>query len=124
MTIMVAFADKQKILDTATAELQNTPGNNGSEINADPESLKYDLEAINLSKKEVGAKVEITGMANFDPAKNIFDKNILVGFTEKDLELYFSQFNAVKDVRVEFSPFWVKKVPILKNHIEIKIQGK
>ncbi len=123
MTVGAVFAEKQKMLDKATEELQKTRGNNGGEVNVDPESFQYELEGMNLEGKEATAKVSLSGMVNFDPTKNIFDKNILVGFTESDLKLYFSQFNAINDVRVEFSPFWVKKVPILKDHITIKIQG-
>jgi hypothetical protein len=124
MTVTVVFAEKSKILETAASELQKVQGDKGGAVNVDPESLQYELAAVNMEKREATAKVTITGMINFDPSKNIFDKNILVGFTESDLKLYFSQFNAIKDVRVEFSPFWVKKVPILKDHITIQIQEK
>jgi len=61
-------------------------------------------------------------LATLDPSKDIFDKNLLVGFTENDLKLYFSQFDSIKDTKIEFTPFWVKKVPILKDHIIIKIE--
>ncbi len=124
MTIGAVFAEEEKIFQAASEEMKNTSAGQGTEINVNQESLQYELEAIEPGKKEATAKIQISGLANFDPTKNIFDKNILVGFTKSDLQLYFSQFKAIKDVGVEFSPFWVKKVPILKNHIEIKIQGK
>lgn len=124
ITVGAVFAEEEKIFQAASEELQNNSGNQGTEININRESLHYELVAFDPAKQEATINVKISGLANFDPTKNIFDKNILVGFTKSDLELYFSQFKAIKNVRVDFSPFWVKKVPILKNHIEIKIQGK
>ena len=123
MTVAAVTAEKAQILDQAKTKLLETVVNGQGTINLDPNSLKYELTEINPEKKEATAAIAISGMVNFDPTKDIFDKNILVGFTEDDLKLYFSQFEAVKNVRVEFSPFWVKKVPILKDHIVIQIQN-
>jgi len=121
--VAAVTAEKAQILDQAKTKLLETVVNGQGIINLDPNSLKYELTEINPEKKEATAAIAISGMVNFDPTKDIFDKNILVGFTEDDLKLYFSQFEAVKNVRVEFSPFWVKKVPILKDHIIIQIQN-
>lgn len=121
LTVTAVFADELQILEMAKNKLKESQGPKGEFINVDPSSLKYELINVDLENLEAKIKVSISGLATLDPAKDIFDKNLLVGFTEDDIKLYFSQFDSIQDVQVKFSPFWVKKVPILKDHIDIQI---
>jgi hypothetical protein len=122
LTVQSIFASKDEILNLASAKLKDSLGGKGEFVSVDPSSLEYELIDIDPEKKEARVKITISGLTTLDPEKNIFDKNLLVGFTEEDLKLYFSQFESIKDIRVEFSPFWVKKVPILKDHININVK--
>ncbi|MFH1890314.1 MAG: hypothetical protein ABIJ91_01970 [Candidatus Kuenenbacteria bacterium] len=122
ISVTAVFADRDNILNIAKKEIKESQGPKGEFVNIDPSSLKYKLTNIDTDKNEAEVDISIEGLMTFDPNKDIFDKNLLVGFTEEDLKLYFSQFESVKDVSVEFSPFWVKKVPILKDHIIIQVQ--
>ena len=122
LNIAAVFAQREQILELAKNKLEESQGPKGEFINVDPSSLKYELIQIDSDKSEAQVKVEISGLTTFDPDKDIFDKNLLVGFTEDDLKLYFSQFESIESIQVEFSPFWVKKVPILKDHIYIQIE--
>ena len=121
LTVKAILADKNEILKMAKNKIKEDQGLKGEFLNIDPSSLKYEVLTIDADKQEATVKIEISGLTSLDPDKNIFDKNLLVGFTKEDLELYFSQFESVKSIHVEFSPFWVKKVPILKDHIIIQI---
>jgi len=51
----------------------------------------------------------------------IFDKEKISGLSPKGVELYLANFKEVEAVSVELSPFWVKKVPKLKDHINIVV---
>jgi hypothetical protein len=124
INITAVFAQREQILEMAKNKLKESQGPKGEFINVDPSSLKYKLAEVASDKSEAQLDVEISGLTSFDPNKDIFDKNLLVGFTEDDLKLYFSQFESIKSIRVEFSPFWVKKVPILKDHIYIKVENE
>lgn len=122
MEFEAVFANKEDILEMAKYELKNKTESEGQYVNVDPSSLKYELISIGASGKEAEIKIMIEGLASLDPNKDMFDKNLLVGFTEDDLKLYFSQFESIEKIKVEFSPFWVKKVPILKDHIIIEVE--
>ncbi|OIO16854.1 hypothetical protein COV56_03260 [Candidatus Kuenenbacteria bacterium CG11_big_fil_rev_8_21_14_0_20_37_9] len=122
LSLTAVLADKEEILNIAKEKIKEANGAKAEFINVDPSSIKYDLIEINKEKQEAIFKIEIAGLLTLDPNKDIFDKNLLVGFTEEDLKLYFSQFESVDDVDVKFEPFWVKKVPILKDHIIIEVK--
>ncbi|OGG86623.1 hypothetical protein A3B87_03290 [Candidatus Kuenenbacteria bacterium RIFCSPHIGHO2_02_FULL_39_13] len=122
LAVAAVFAKQEEILELAKNKFKESNGAKNEFVNVDPSSLSYQLIAIDEKKLEAEVKVKISGLATLDPEKDIFDKNLLVGFTENDLKLYFSQFESIKDAQVKFSPFWIKKVPILKDHIIIKIE--
>lgn len=122
LSVSAVFAEREKILSLAKNKLKESRGPQGEFINVDPSSLTYELLEVDLDNLQAQVKVSISGLSTFDPDQDIFDKNLLVGFTQDDLKLYFSQFESIQEAKVEFSPFWVKKVPILKDHIYIVIQ--
>ncbi len=119
LNIKAVYADPNKIFNIAKTSVQKEYSN--QTINLDPSSLHYQIISINPATQKAMVKVGLKGLPNLNSTHDLFDKDILIGFTEKDLKLYFSQFDYIKDVQIEFSPFWVKKVPILKDHIIIKI---
>lgn len=119
LNIKAVYANPKQILNLAKNLLQKEYADQA--INIDPSSLTYQIININPATQKAIIKVNLKGLPNLNSANDLFNKDILIGFTEKDLKLYFSQFDYIKDVQIEFSPFWVKKVPILKDHIIIKI---
>ncbi len=120
ITVNAVFVNKNDILETAK-NIINHDRNIKSSISIDPSSLTYKLKKIDLENKTAIITVTLSGLATLNPQTDIFDKNLLVGFTKKDLELYFSQFDSISNIDVKFSPFWVTKVPILKDHINIQL---
>ena len=120
LTLNAVFANKNNILEIAKNEMEHSNDIKNS-INIDPSSLTYKLKKINIEDKTALISITLSGLATLDPQTNIFNKNLLVGFTKEDLKLYFSQFNSINNIDVKFSPFWVTKVPILKDHINIQL---
>ncbi len=121
LNVSAVYADREDILNMAREKIKEAQGPRGEFVNVDPASLEYEIVGIDEEAKQAMAHIKVEGLLTLDPAKDIFDKNLLVGFTEEDLRLYFSQFESIKDIQVKFSPFWVKKVPILRDHILIEI---
>ncbi len=119
LKVKAVYAPIEKIISLAKTFLQEKNGKLHFQLI--PSSLKYDLITVNPATQKAVVKVTFKAKADYQSDSKLFDKNILIGFTENDLKLYFSQFDFIKDVQVKFSPFWVKKVPILKDHIIIKI---
>ncbi len=88
-------------------------------IKWDLDSFKYELDSFNNDMAYI--KTYLTANVNGSFNFNNFDKTEISGFDEKGVEYYFSQFQGVDGVQVNFWPFWVKSVPALKDRIEIKI---
>lgn len=123
VTTTAVFADREAILTIARAKIQDNAGSYADFLEIDPASLQYELIDTDETTSSARLKVSLSGQARLTNPDELFDKEILVGFTEEDLQLYFSQFEPVQNIAVHFTPFWVKKVPILKNNISINISN-
>ena len=88
-------------------------------LDFDQNQLSYNILEVNLEKGE--AILEVTTNITVSSSENKWDidKEKLVGLDEQGLREYFKQFNPEK-VDIKFSPFWVKTVPKLKDHIIIE----
>ncbi len=121
LTLNAVFANKKEILELAKTKLKQSQGSRSEFIQADPSTLNYTVKKVDPQNNQAVLNVSISGLSTVDADKNMFNKELLVGFTEEDLKLYFSQFESIQSIHVEFSPFWVKKAPLLTDHIHIKI---
>ena len=54
-------------------------------------------------------------------AIDLLDKRNLAGLSDRGVELYLTSFDEIESAEVVLSPFWVKKVPSLPDHITIEI---
>ncbi len=51
-----------------------------------------------------------------------FDKKAIIGMNQKEVEEYFKKITGIVDIQVKFSPFWVRSVPNLEDHVDIEIK--
>jgi hypothetical protein len=51
-----------------------------------------------------------------------YHKKDLMGLAREDIITYFKGYNDITDVTVNFYPLWVKRAPLLLDHITIQIQ--
>ncbi|MDP2630332.1 MAG: hypothetical protein Q8P56_02895 [Candidatus Uhrbacteria bacterium] len=51
-----------------------------------------------------------------------YHKKDLVGLSQDDITAYFTGYDDISNVSVAFYPFWVKRAPLLLDHITIQIQ--
>ena len=82
-------------------------------------SFNYNILEIYPEKE--GALIEVNIEATVSSNEHLWDMNKeeLIGLTKKDVKEYLKQYN-IKNNEVNFFPFWVNKVPKLKDHIIIE----
>ncbi len=82
-------------------------------------SFNYNI--LEIYPKKEGALLEVNIEATVSSNEHLWDinKEELIGLTKKDVKEYLKQYN-IKNSEVNFFPFWVNKVPKLKDHIIIE----
>jgi len=95
----------------------------GKELqNLDLNNFTFSVHSFDSEQKTAKIKVHVEGGAGIKADNPLFDKEKLKDLSKKAVELYLSTLPEVKQVKVDFSPFWVNKVPKFKNNIEIIIE--
>lgn len=88
-------------------------------VEFDSQNLTYDIVEINPENSQ--AILSINVLATIASAGQAFDidKDQLVGKTAQQVREYLESLN-ISDAEIKLSPFWVKKVPKIKDHIIIE----
>lgn len=91
-------------------------------LKSDKESIKYEILNYDLSSQKATAKVHLEGKVQFKLTEEEIDREKLLGRKDEEVKMYFNSDPKVENVEVLFSPFWVRRVPTLKDHIEIVVK--
>lgn len=63
----------------------------------------------------------VDGTAVIAESADVFDKSRFVGRSADEVQTLLSVSDAISSSSVTFTPFWLKRIPTLKDHIEIDI---
>lgn len=111
--------DKNALTKIAEEKLSKELDNGESLVELDKESINYNILEINEEKQEAILELKLTATVNTSQTVWDINKDELVGLNEAALQNYFKELN-IEEVEINFSPFWVKSVPKLKDHIIIE----
>lgn len=118
--ITIISFNKAAVEDVAVNNLKLAVADGQEFLSYDPGSITYELKTYDLKPPTATITVDISGLTIADVSGTI-NKKELVGLVKEDVERYFRQKKGIKQLDVYFSPAWVKSVPPLEDHINIKI---
>ena len=84
-----------------------------------PENFSYSILEINPEKDKAVLEVKIEAVVSANSNLLNIDKEKLIGLDYQGIQNYFQELK-IEKADVKFFPFWVKKVPKLKDHIIIE----
>ncbi|MEW6407350.1 MAG: hypothetical protein AB1465_01535 [Patescibacteria group bacterium] len=91
-------------------------------LKSDKESIKYEILNYDLNSQKTTVKVHLEGEVQSKLNAEEIDREKLLGRKDEEVKMYFNSDPKVENVEVLFSPFWVNRVPTLKDHIEIVVK--
>lgn len=121
LKLVLIALDQQKIIDLAGERLRAIVPEGQQLVNLNLGNFSYKVQNYNEEKKTANIKVHVAGDVVIKAENPILDKEKLAGLSPKGVMLYLANFKEIEDVSVELSPFWVRSVPGLKDHIIITI---
>jgi hypothetical protein len=84
-------------------------------------TLSYSVESYDVKTESANLSVKYTADIIPRLSHPMFNRDQVASHDAQEIKSYFSHFDQVNDVKIQFSPFWVTKAPQLKDHIEIKL---
>lgn len=121
MVAIGVFYDRQALEAIAAGALRNLAGEERELVELDPGRISVIVERYDEKASTARLSVEATGLLVLKPDHELFSKEQLFGLDRAAVESYFKAFRAIESVRIEFQPPWLRAVPRLKDHIEIRI---
>ncbi|HLD31097.1 MAG TPA: hypothetical protein VJB41_02775 [Patescibacteria group bacterium] len=117
----VAFSKKDFEL-LVKDQLQKIVPEDKELANIDYAGLTFVVEGYDLRAREANMMVHVEGKISMKTDNIIFDEDRFIGLDKERIMKYLEVYPEIESATVEFSPFWVKKVPHLKNNVKIIIQ--
>jgi hypothetical protein len=75
-----------------------------------------------LNSNERTVNLSITAWSQPKISEFALNKEDIIGMNKQEVQDYFTKITGITDVQIKFSPFWVRSVPNLKDHIDIEIK--
>ena len=91
-------------------------------VNVDESSLSYQPQNFDFPSKSLTLKITLSGQAQLRSTSSVIDKDMLAGLSAKEARDYLLSLPGVREVDIKLTPFWLRSIPRLKDHIRIEIQ--
>ncbi len=120
--VTAVFYNPDELRELALKNLQTNLSSGRKILNLEPESLAISIEDVAGDLTTAYLRIKFLAQVIITDPELVFRISDLLGRTPEEVQNYFSAFREVKNVKVELSPFWVKSVPTVENHITLKLQ--
>lgn len=117
-----AFYDRAALEGIASRKLyeQLAPGETFTSLN--PSDLQVAVDKADVEAGEANVRVYLDGEAIPSSTSQSLEPGRFVGMSEAEVEDALIRDGIATDVTVEFRPFWVTRVPQLKDHVYVEIE--
>ena len=116
--------DKEKLYALAEAKLKQKAGADEEMVSVDRDNFTVEVSKIDTETNIATLKAKLTGKFSITEKSQILDPDQLVGLTKSSVESYLRGFHAIESAEVKISPFWLQRLPNLKDRIKIKVITK
>ncbi len=80
------------------------------------------IEKYDIKDGSANLKVSLTGQTIISADSPVFDKKKMAGLSGDEVKNYLEKYAGIKNVEVKFFPFWIDRVPKLRDHIKVIVQ--
>ncbi|MBU4315261.1 hypothetical protein KJ673_02540 [Patescibacteria group bacterium] len=120
--ITAVFYDQSVIEDYAEADLQSQISENYNIDSVSKDGVQVEIRSADGEAQTATLNVYIDGTAILSPSSDVLDKDRLVGRSPSEVITILEASELIDNVSVNFTPFWLKRIPTLKDHIKIIIK--
>lgn len=118
--LQVSF-DRQKAIDLAAGEIKRSLDTDHELVGIQGDTASIVADAIDTKSGSATLRIGIIGESSISLSSPLFDTEKLRGLDLGAVRAYFSGIPGVDRIDVQFRPFWIKRMPDLKEHIEFKL---
>lgn len=119
--VTAVYYDADAVLAAAEAQLATliSEGYELTEINVD--GLQVEVTQVDAESGSATLSVYLDGIAAISSLSSILEKDRLLGRSAAEVITILESSDSIENATVSFTPFWLKRVPTLKDHIKIVV---
>jgi hypothetical protein len=120
ITVNGVFFDQEALQAVVVKNLYEGLGQGEEFVSVDPDKITISVDQID--NQNAGLHVTLESSVITSRTSKALDVSRFVGLNEQEVKDLLLVDNIATSVEVDFSPFWVSKVPRLKDHIYIELR--
>lgn len=121
MDVTAVYYDKNAVKEYALSQLYARVPEGYAIRNVSTDAVQMLVKDTDVKKGEATLGVYLEGKAIIAENSPVLNKDRFVGRAPNEVLTLLRASEAVKDASVSFTPFWLERVPTLKDHIKIVI---
>jgi len=122
ITVRLAGFDKDKAVEVASEDLRRGLTSDRELVGVSADTAEFELEDADAASGSASLRVSVRGESRVSLESPLFDASKLRGLDMDAVNAYFQGIEGVERIKVQFRPFWIKRMPDLADHIEFKIE--
>lgn len=122
MEVIAVEVDEDKLFEFAKEKLSEKIGEGKKLYSVEKSSFQYRLKNYNPNKNIAIVEIQVKGKSIISENNSLFKKENFVNLTADEIRTILSKNPLIQGVKVEFSPFYMKRSPKSPKKIKFKIQ--
>lgn len=116
------FFDRNTAEEVAATRLYNELGSGRRFVDINMDGLQLVADKVNVTDETASLRVYLDGRTVASTTSEKLDQSRFAGMTGEEVKQALVSDGIAEEVKVEFFPFWVKRVPRLTDHIFVEIE--
>ncbi|MFA6522622.1 MAG: hypothetical protein WCT24_03475, partial [Patescibacteria group bacterium] len=121
--VVGVFYDMSVLADYAEADLYTRASEGYQILSVNTDGVQMTVQSADATTERATLSLYLDGYSIIAPTNAIFDKARLIGKSSNEVMALFANSPDIASVSVSYTPFWLKRIPTLKDHITITIEG-
>jgi hypothetical protein len=122
VTVTAVAFDRAKFNNVASGIIDQAVPSDLDLKSSNVETVVPVIQNADASAGTATLVANLAGTATLSGNNSILNKDRLTGLTADEVVNYLKSYSAVSDAKVSLWPFWVRKTPSMKNHIQVKVE--
>ncbi len=122
LSVVATFYDEAAIAAYAESQLYTQLQSGYEVFEVNEEGLQITVQSADVDEETATLEVYLDGTAVISTSAEILDRSRFTGKSPEEVVALLESAESIESVRVSFTPFWLKRMPTLEDHIKIDVK--
>ncbi len=122
LSVVGVFFQREDLRSIAEGKLYEKMPSGMEVIGVDADSLQFTVMRYDVEQQLANVNVTLVASTTLSPTSNVLDRDAMLGKSPTEVKANLEASDAIKSVDISFTPFWLQRMPTLKDHIHLIIE--